>query len=126
MSEGAGPGRIVVAIEVDDPALSDRIAEMLAAVPGIRIATADERADVTIVGAAAPADGAGLEEPLTARELQVLALLTEGASNKTIARRLGISINTAKFHVGRLIDKLDATGRTDVVATAAELGVIHL
>ena len=120
MSEGAGPGRIVVAIEVDDPALSDRIAEMLAAVPGIRIATADERADVSaVLGAAAPADGAGLEEPLTARELQVLALLTEGASNKTIARRLGISINAARARVGRLIDKLDATGRTDVVATAA-------
>ena len=52
--------------------------------------------------------------------------LAEGASNKTIARRLGISVHTAKFQVGSLIDKLDATGRTDAIAHAARLGVIHL
>ena len=43
-----------------------------------------------------------------------------------IADRLGISVHTAKFHVGSLIDKLDATGRTDAVAHAARLGVINL
>ncbi len=48
---------------------------------------------------------------LTPRELDVLALLAEGASNKMIAQRLGISVHTAKFHVGSLLDKLDATGR---------------
>ncbi len=56
----------------------------------------------------------------------MLGLLTEGASNKAIARRLGISVHTAKFHVGRVIDKLDATGRTDAVAHAARTGLIHL
>lgn len=56
----------------------------------------------------------------------MLALLAEGASNKAIARRLGISVHTAKFHVGSLLDKLDATGRTDAVAHALRLGVIHL
>jgi DNA-binding CsgD family transcriptional regulator len=63
---------------------------------------------------------------LTPRELDVLALLAEGASNKMIARALGISVHTAKFHVGSLLDKLDAIGRTDAVAQAARLGVIHL
>lgn len=63
---------------------------------------------------------------LTAREREVIALLAEGLSNKEIAVRLGIAIDTAKFHVGRVIDKLDATGRTDAVAHAARLGVIHL
>ena len=70
-----------------------------------------------------------LAEPdtgLTHRELEVLALLAEGASNKAVARRLGISVHTAKFHVGSLIDKLEATGRTDAVAHAARLGVINL
>jgi DNA-binding CsgD family transcriptional regulator len=43
-----------------------------------------------------------------------------------IARALGISVHTAKFHVGSLLDKLDAIGRTDAVAQAARLGVIHL
>jgi DNA-binding CsgD family transcriptional regulator len=66
------------------------------------------------------------EAALTPRENEVLALLAEGASNKIIARRLGISVHTAKFHVGRLLDKLDATGRTDAVAHAARRGVIHL
>jgi DNA-binding CsgD family transcriptional regulator len=47
-------------------------------------------------------------------------------SNKAIARRLGISVHTAKFHVGALIDKLDAVGRTDAVAHAARRRVIHL
>ena len=64
--------------------------------------------------------------PLTPRELEVLALLAEGASNKVIARRLGISVHTAKFHVGSLLDKLDAIGRTDAVAHAARRGVINL
>jgi len=62
----------------------------------------------------------------TPRELDVLTLLAEGASNKTIARQLGISVHTAKFHVGSLLDKLDATGRTDAVAHAARRGVINL
>ena len=56
----------------------------------------------------------------------MLALLAEGASNKLIARRLGISTHTAKFHVASLIEKLDAVSRTDAVAHAARLGVIHL
>ncbi len=64
--------------------------------------------------------------PLTQRELEVLALLAEGASNKVIARRLGISVHTAKFHVASLVDKLDAIGRTDAVTHAARLGVINL
>jgi len=63
---------------------------------------------------------------LTPREREVLTLLAEGASNKTIARRLGISVHTAKFHVGSLIDKLDASGRTDAVTHAARRGVIEL
>ena len=86
-----------------------------------------ETADL-IVMEASPSERA-LERNATStqRELEVLRLLAEGASNKTIARRLGISAHTAKFHVGRLLDKLDATGRTDAVAAyAARLGVLHL
>ena len=45
---------------------------------------------------------------------------------KAIAKQLGISVHTAKFHVGSILDKLDATGRTDAVAHAARRGVIHL
>ena len=63
---------------------------------------------------------------LTSRELQVLGLLSEGASNKEIARRLAISVHTAKFHVASILEKLDATGRTDAVAHAVRLGLLML
>jgi DNA-binding NarL/FixJ family response regulator len=63
---------------------------------------------------------------LTARELQVLRLLAEGESNKSIARRLGITPHTAKFHVASIVAKLGATGRTDAVAKAMRLGLIMI
>jgi DNA-binding NarL/FixJ family response regulator len=63
---------------------------------------------------------------LTAREREVLKLLAEGASNKMIARRLAVSVHTAKFHVASILDKLDASGRTDAVAHAIRLGVLML
>ena len=70
----------------------------------------------------------GLEgtDLLTRRESEVLRLVAEGASNKLIARRLGISVHTAKFHVASIAEKLDATGRTDAVAQAVRLGLIML
>ena len=61
---------------------------------------------------------------LTARELQVLQLLAEGASNKVIAQRLGITPHTAKFHVAAIAGKLGASGRTDAVARAMRLGLV--
>ena len=64
------------------------------------------------------------EVALTPRELDVLALLAEGASNKAIARTLAISVHTVKFHIASLFDKLDAEGRTEAVAQAARLGAI--
>ena len=64
----------------------------------------------------------GSATPLTAREAEVLTLLTTGASNKQIARALDISVHTAKFHVAAIIAKLGATGRTDAVARALNAG----
>ncbi|PIT02897.1 transcriptional regulator [Bradyrhizobium nitroreducens] len=115
---------IVLALEIDDPALADRLAMLLGGVAGLRLAAPGEQASAVIVGRdprVMPDDIA-----LTQRELDVLALMAEGASNKMIARRLGISVHTVKFHVGSLLDKLDATGRTDAVAHAARRGVIEL
>ena len=117
---------IVIAVEIDNPVLADRLASLLDGIAGLRLAAPGEAANVAIISR----DPQNAAEPhgfdLTPRELDVLALLAEGASNKTIARRLGISVHTAKFHVGSLLDKLDATGRTDAVAHAARRGVIHL
>jgi len=63
---------------------------------------------------------------LTPRELEVLAAMADGASNKAIARRLGISFHTAKFHVAAILDKLNADSRTEAVTKAAQLGLVML
>ena len=65
-------------------------------------------------------------EPLTAREIEVLELLAEGLSNKGIARRLGISDQTVKFHVASITGKLGAHTRTGAVRLAVRRGLITL
>jgi DNA-binding NarL/FixJ family response regulator len=67
------------------------------------------------------ADGEGSLPELTLREVEVLQQLITGASNKEIARRLDISIHTAKFHVASIAGKLGASGRTEAVARAMRL-----
>jgi DNA-binding CsgD family transcriptional regulator len=57
---------------------------------------------------------------LTPRELEVLAALAEGMTNKAIARRLDISLHTVKFHIESLFRKLGARTRTEAVAKASE------
>jgi DNA-binding CsgD family transcriptional regulator len=127
LSKSAEAGPIRLALNVEDKALADRLAALLANVPSLRLVRGNESPDVALVlpttTVSVSADG---DVPLTPRELEVLTLLAEGLSNKAIARRLGISVHTAKFHVGALIDKLDAVGRTDAVTQAARRGVIHL
>ena len=63
---------------------------------------------------------------LTPREREVLAAMADGASNKVIARRLGISFHTAKFHVAAILTKLNADTRTEAVTKAAHLGLVML
>lgn len=65
-----------------------------------------------------------LQEPLTPREMEVLALLSEGAGNKEIAAKLNISENTAKFHVSSILGKLGAMTRTEAVSRGYRLGLI--
>ena len=120
-------GPLVVSLRLEDPALGDRVAALLGRVPGLRLAEPGEASDVAIIGSEIrDLIDPDSEPALTPRELEVLALLAEGASNKVIARRLGISVHTAKFHVGQVLDKFDATGRTDAVAHAARRGVLNL
>lgn len=63
--------------------------------------------------------------PLTERELDVLALLSEGLSNRAISERLCISPNTAKTHIARIYDKLDVNNRTQAARKASSLRLLH-
>jgi LuxR family maltose regulon positive regulatory protein len=65
-----------------------------------------------------------LAEPLTERELEVLGLIAEGASNQEIAGRLVVSLATVKTHVNHIFAKLNAESRVQVVARATSLGLL--
>ncbi len=113
---------LTVEIQISDVETAERIKAWLSLAPGLRLADPEEEVDLVIT----TSEPRPASATLTGREREVLALMAQGASNKAIALALGISVHTAKFHVGQLIDKLDATGRTDAVAHAARQGVIHL
>ncbi len=68
----------------------------------------------------------GEGEALTAREREVLFLVADGLPNKAIARELGISEHTAKFHVGSLLAKLGAGSRTEAVTLATRRGILPI
>jgi len=71
----------------------------------------------------APADDV---TPLTPREAEILRLVGEGLSNKAVARRLGISVHTVKFHLEALFAKLDATSRAEAVAKGLRGGILEI
>jgi LuxR family transcriptional regulator, maltose regulon positive regulatory protein len=74
--------------------------------------------------AAAPGANERLPEPLSERELEVLALIAAGESNGEIARRLFLSTSTIKTHINRLYRKLGARSRTQAVARAREMNLL--
>jgi DNA-binding NarL/FixJ family response regulator len=61
---------------------------------------------------------------LTPREIQALALLVEGLSNKQIARRLGVSENGAKRHVASVLAKMNCSNRTVAAALVVREGLL--
>jgi len=65
-----------------------------------------------------------LIEPLSPREMEVLALLAKSLSNQEIADRLYIAPGTVKNHVSNILSKLDARDRTQAVLQAQELGLL--
>jgi LuxR family maltose regulon positive regulatory protein len=65
-----------------------------------------------------------LQNLLTPRELEILALMASGASNQEIAGRLVVTVGTVKGHVNHILGKLEAHNRTEVVARARNLGLL--
>ena len=69
---------------------------------------------------------APVDDVLTPRELEVLALMAQGLPNKLIAFKLGVTLHTAKFHVAQILAKLGAASRTEAVTLGARRGLITL
>ena len=66
----------------------------------------------------------GLVDQLTARELEVLALLAAGTPNPRIAEELVVTLDTVKKHVTHVLGKLGAANRTEAAARARQLSLI--
>ncbi len=88
---------------------------------------------VRLPGATAPPVPAGFarDEPLgaallTPREVEILAMVGEGASNKAVARRLGISAHTVKFHLEAVFRKLGVATRAEAVARGLRQRLIEM
>jgi LuxR family maltose regulon positive regulatory protein len=70
------------------------------------------------------AEPIGVVEPLSDRELEVLALIAEGLPNRDIAERLHISPSTVKSHTASIYGKLGVHSRTEAVARAHAWGIL--
>jgi pyruvate kinase len=90
---------------------------VLAAAPALA------RADALATRIGAPSGQMALAADLTAREADVLRLLTAGKSNKEIAHDLSVSVRTAERHIANLYIKIDAAGRAEAIAFAHQHGL---
>lgn len=112
LPRNASPAAILAAIE--------------AAANGMALIDPQELEALLAVSAPAQAvdSAAAPAVPLTPRELEVLRMMADGAANKEIAWRLGISEHTVKFHVASILGKLDAGSRTEAVTRGLRSGLI--
>jgi LuxR family maltose regulon positive regulatory protein len=114
----AGPGqreRIAAAEHVPP----DYLARLLASFPPAAICTPQ------LAGRAVAGPLPGLVEPLSERELEVLALLATGRSNQQIADELVVALDTVKKHVSHILAKLGVANRTQAVARARQLELLR-
>ena len=63
---------------------------------------------------------------LNAREIEIITLIAEGKSNKEIAEEIHVSINTVKYHIKKLYDKLDISSRKEALVKATELQKVNI
>ncbi|WP_274628110.1 helix-turn-helix transcriptional regulator [Arvimicrobium flavum] len=121
---GEGEAEAVLPARVEDAVV---VAAVRLVAAGFDVSPAARRNGPDDGPLAMAVDNAGSTRPrtaLSARELEVLALLADGAPNKVIARRLDISVHTAKFHVASLLTKLGAVNRTDAIVIAMREGLV--
>jgi class 3 adenylate cyclase/tetratricopeptide (TPR) repeat protein len=88
-----------------------------------QVETLARRTRVRLVEELRPVSGPGAEFGLTARELDVLRLLTDGRTNRQIGEELHIAAKTAGMHVSRILSKLRVANRGEAAAAADRLGL---
>ncbi len=119
-----------IALLIADPGRAERLRSALTLHLGLEVLTDPTASADIVVADAEPVPSRATSGvaicKLTPREHEVLELLATGASNKMIARRLGISVATSKFHVAALFGKLGARGRSDAVAIGVRQGLLML
>jgi DNA-binding CsgD family transcriptional regulator len=96
--------------------------DALASQAAIAIDNAGLREWLEAAGGGRPSRSPVPAPDLSRRERQILALVVEGATNQEIADKLHLSLNTIKFHVRQLLEKLSATNRTELATRATKHG----
>ncbi|WP_448811736.1 LuxR C-terminal-related transcriptional regulator [Agromyces bauzanensis] len=114
----AEPEQLVEVFLNSDAVILDLVAELAASRGGVAMAVVER--------SRRPAHAnAGLVEPLTGRELEVLAYLPEHSTGPELARLCRISINTLRTHLAHIYRKLGVSTRTDAIGRARELGLLN-
>jgi DNA-binding NarL/FixJ family response regulator len=121
---GAHARRAGVRAVLRDDATGDELAAAIAAArAGLVVLHPDALESSSEPRAADPRGGT---TPLTPRERDILEMMAEGMSNRTIAAGLSISSQTVKFHVASILGKLGAASRTEAVTVGVRRGLIAL
>jgi LuxR family maltose regulon positive regulatory protein len=115
----ADPEQLVDVFISTDAAILDLVAELATSRGGVAEAIVERRRRLTHTNV-----NPGLLEPLTERELEILAYLPDHATGPELARLCSISINTLKTHLAHIYRKLGVSARTEAIGTARELGLL--
>ena len=119
--------RAIALTLLDDPAMLGEaleIARNLESAPLARRAMGRLRALGVVIPRGKRARTRANPAGLTQRQLEVLGLIVEGATNQEIADRLVLSLRTAEHHVADILGKLDATTRREAARRAVDLGLV--
>jgi DNA-binding NarL/FixJ family response regulator len=129
MSEKHVDSIAIAGIEAGCAGVLDKSRAWVELVSAVRAAFHDEtiisQVELQRVLSKARGDDAGRAARLTEREEQVLACMREGCSNAQVAQRLGVTANTVRNHVQRILYKLNVHSKLEAVVLASRAGIQH-
>jgi len=121
----AEPGRFFASFIVLGDSMEQMLREIAADEQAVQAISAEYVEDLLRAFKFKPELKSGGSEPLSERELEVLHFLAAGCSNREIAARLYISMNTVKTHIKNINSKLNVHNRTHAVFAARDLGLVE-